>query len=408
MHRRLFLMLAAALFSFTTAASAASKPTGKSAAKPAAKTAVTSQTEKIAAPDQLQEFELARKLVDTLGFGEGLPEKPVEKDYLQILAGGRTFKFEAEETFDRQSDQAVVRNYPLFGGFSGSGWVHGSTNRVAVHFKVFIPVSGRYTFRVTAKGDDQLWSLAGKAFKLNSGERFSESTFAQVFIPAGELEFNAVIPPAGAIDCFSFTAPAYAPVEPLAGWNPTKPLTAAAVNETVAALLGLETLLPEDKDYPPRTIEAASLPALPATVQTTDTQVRGKSVAAQWVRAYQTGATLAVPLDIGVPSVYRIRVRAVGTVISAGFGQRRVTAELHPSLDWTDLGTFRLPKGMNTLELQLPPTGGIDLIEVTKKITSPAAYAAITKTGIEDNAPIKPAELDALIRSLKDRFKERR
>ena len=406
MHKRLILIIAAAVFSFTAAAAAASKP----AVKPAAKPAATRPADNKAAPGQLLESDFARQLVDRLGFGEGLPENPVEQDYLQILGGSRTFKFEAEATFDRQSDPVSVRDYPLFGAFSGSGWVHGSTNRVAVHFKVFIPVSGNYTLTVTAKGADQLWSVAGKAFKLNSGEKFTERSLGQLFIPAGELEFNAVIPPAGAIDSFVFTAPAYAPVEPLAGWNPAKPLTAAAVNETIAALLGLESLLPVDPSYSVKVIEAAAMPKLPETVRTTDLQIFGKPVATKWVRAYQTGATLSVPLEIESSSVYSIRVRALGTAISAGFGQRKVTAESKPGagLDWIDMGTFRLPRGVNNLELQLPPTGGVDIIEITKKLSSPAEYAAVTKSGVQGNAPLQPAELDAIITSLKDQFKERR
>lgn len=399
-----FFIIAAAIFSFSASASAASKP----GVKPAAKSAVTRPAENKPAPEQLKQFDLARKIVDSLGFGEGLPEKPSENDYLQILAGARTFRFEAEETFDRQSDPVTVRNYPLYGAFSGTGWIHGTTAQTAVHFKVFIPFSGKYTMKVVAKGDNQLWSVAGRAFKLNSGEKLKESTLGQVFIPAGELEFNAVIPPAGAIDSVLFTAPSYTPIEPHGGWAPAKPLSAAAVNEVTASLLGLEPLLPDDTSYGKKVIEAASLSNLPATVQITNIQFLGKPVAAKWVRAFQTVAALAVPIEIEVASVYRIRVRAVGTEISAGFGLRRVSTAMKPDLEWIDLGTFRLPKGMNILELQLPPLGGIDIIEVTKKLSSPADYAAATKSGMSGDSPIKPEDLETIIKLLQGQFKERR
>ncbi len=405
MFRLLIFIIAASIFSFTSTSSAASKP-GK---KPAAvKPAATMPVEDKSAPDQLKQLDLARKIVDALGFGEGLPDKPVEKDYLQILGGNRTFKFEAEDTFDQQSDPIAVRDYPLYGAFSGKGWVHGTTTQLAVHFKVFIPVSGKYTLKVAAKGDNQLWSIAGKAFRLNTGDKFTENTLGQLFIPAGELEFNAVIPPAGGIDYFSFSAPSYAPIEPFAGWAPTKPLTAAAVNEVVSSILGLEPLLPDDTGYGAKIIEAISLPKLPETVHKTDNQVLGKPVAAKWLRAFQTGAKIAVPLEIDSSSVYRIRVRAVGTEISAGFGQRKVTATLKPELEWADLGTFRLPKGLNTLELQLPPTGGVDIIEVTRKLSSPADYAAITKSDKKGDSLVSPEELDKTIKSLQSQFKERR
>jgi len=404
MRKLFFLILAASIFTYTSSASAANKP----AVKTADKVTPASPAEKKPAAEKLKEFDLARKLVDTLGFSEGLPAKPVEKDYLQILGGNRTFKFEAENSFDSQSDPVTVRDFPLYGAFSGKGWLHATTNRVAVHFKVFIPVTGKYTLKVTARGDNQLWSVAGKAFKHSSGDKFSESDVGQVFIPAGDLEFNAVIDPAGAIDTFTFTAPAYTPIEPLAGWNSGQQLTAAPLNETIASLLGLEPLLPVDSGYKTKVIEAASLPELSSRVQLTDKQIYGTPVAAKWVRAFQAPANLAVPLEIESTAVYALRVRALGTTLTAGFGQQRVTVTPKPYLDWIDLGTFRLPKGKHSLEIQLPPMGGVDIIEVIKKLSSPADYAAITKSGIQGNAPLQPAELDAIIKSLKDQFKERR
>jgi len=404
MRKLAFIIFAATLFSYSSSASAAEK----SAAKPAVKKAATKTVEKKTAAGQLTEFDLARKLVDELGFGEGLRTNPVENDYLQILGGNRTFKFEAENSFDSQSDPVTVRDFPLYGAFSGTGWVHATTNRVAVHFKVFIPVTGNYTMKVSARGDNQLWSIAGKAFKHNSGDKFSESTVGQVFIPAGELEFNAVIDPAGAIDAFTFTAPAYAPIEPLAGWRPAQPLNADALNETIAALLGLETLLPVDSSYKTKVIEAASVPGLSARVGLTDKQIYGKPVATNWVRAFQAEATVSIPLEIEATSVYRLRVRALGTTLSAGFGQQKVTVTMKPVLDWIDLGTFRLTKGKHNLEIDLPPLGGVDIIEVTKKLSSPADYAAITKSGLHGNAPVQPAEFDDIIKSLKVQFKERK
>lgn len=403
MVKLIFFILAAALFSYSSIAAAANKP----ATKTTPKTAVAKQNDANAAL-QLKEFDLARNIVDALGFGEGLPEKPVEKDYLQILGGNRTFRFEAETTFDQQSDPVAVRDYPLYGPFSGKGWLHATTTPVAVHFKVFIPVTGVYTLKATAKGDNQLWSVAGKAFKHSSADQFRESTIGTVFIPAGELEFNAVIQPGGAIDAFTFTAPAYAPIEPLRGWKPAQPLTADALNETVAALLGLEPLLPLDASFKPRIIEAASLPNLSERVLITDNQVYGKPVATKWVRAFQAAATVSIPLETDTASVYTLRARALGATLAAGFGERKVAVAGKAFLDWIDFGTFRLPKGLNTLEIQLPPSGGIDVIEVTKKLASPPEYAAITKTGLQGNAPLRAAELEGVIKSLKDQFKERK
>jgi len=350
----------------------------------------------------------AQKLVDALGWGEGLPDNPGEKDYFAILGGNRNFKFEAEEVYDRQSDSVVVRDYPLFGAFSGKGWIHAPGSQTAVHFRVFVPFSGKYTIKASVQGNTQLWSIAGKAFRFNGGSNLNESVLGEAFIPAGTLDFNAVIPPGGAIDYVILTAPSYAAVEPLAGWNPSAQLTGGALDEITASLLALEPQLPEDKGYVKKVIQAVSVSPTPAGFYVTDKQIKGKTVAPKWLRAGPAPATLLIPLQTESLSVYGIRVHFLGPELTAGFASKTRTFKGGPSFDWVDIGTFRLPKGTNSLKLSVSPTGGVDVIEVTKKLTSPADYASVSKSARSSDSLIKPEELDSIIKSLQDKFKERR
>lgn len=385
---------------FASFAVAAGKPVKPSAtAKPAAVKPTV---------DTIKQSELIRKLVESLGLSDGLPEKPSESDYLQILGGNRTFKFEAENTYDRQSDQVSVREYQLFGPYSGNGWLHGTTSQAAVHFKVLIPVSGKYTLTASAKGDNLLWSVSGKAFRHNFGSKLTEVTIGQVFIPAGELEFNALLPPDGAVDSFTFTAPAHSPIEPFAGWTPSAPLKADELNEVIAAALGLESELPPDKNYQAKIIEAASVSQVPETARLTDLQLLGKPVSAKWLRAYQTGSSITLPVEIESPAVYRIRMRAAGTEVTAGFGNSMSIRPLNASLDWVEIGTFRLKKGTNHLNIKLPPNGGVDVIEITRKLSGSAEYAVLAKTGLSGSIPVKQAELESAVKSIQGQFKERR
>jgi len=355
----------------------------------------------------LKQFDLAKKLVDAFGWSEGLPENPAAKDYLAVLGGNRTFRFEAEEVFDRQSDAVSIRNSPLFGAFTGGGWLSGITTPTAVHFRVFIPISGNYTLKASARGDEQLWSIAGRAFKVKFSDSLQEGKIGQVFIPSGYLEFNTLIPPAAGIDNLLFTAPAHTAIEPAAGWNFSAPLTAATLAETASSLLGNEQLLPEDMTYAVKKIDASSA-ALPPGTQLTENQVYGKPVAARWVRATQAAATLAIPVNIDSSGVYHFRIRCMGTEITAGFGARKVTLPAKPYLEWVDFGTFRLPKGTHALEIQLPPSGGADLIELVRKLSTPAAYLAINKLAVTADAAVRPEELDAVMKSLLEQFKERK
>ncbi|NJD91111.1 MAG: hypothetical protein FIA91_06310, partial [Geobacter sp.] len=65
------------------------------------------------APEAPTQLIFAQQLIESLGLGEGLPEKPLEKDLLTILLGKRSFSFEAEDSYDQKNDTVSVRNYPL-------------------------------------------------------------------------------------------------------------------------------------------------------------------------------------------------------------------------------------------------------------------------------------------------------
>lgn len=351
--------------------------------------------------------ELARKLVDLFGWSEGVPDKPTDKDYLTVLGGKRSYRFEAEEVYDRYFDAVTTRNYDLFGTFTGRGWLHGGTTATAVHFKVFIPIGGKYTLTASTKGDDQLWSVAGKAFKISAGERFKEVVIGQMFIPPGALEFNAVIPAGGAIDYLLFSAPGLAPVEPVAGWNFAAPLTGGQLAEVAAALLGSESQLPVDDAARRTTLTAASVLPLPEAFYLTDSQLYGKPLANKWVRAGQVAAGFAMPVDIDSGAAYQLRVRFVGSTLTAGFGDRTVTLPGKPYLDWVDCGVFRLGKGKTTLNILIPPNGGVDSVELVRKKSAPEDYVAVAKLGKGAGEVVTSAELDRLLKLVQERFKER-
>lgn len=359
-----------------------------------------------APPAAATQLDFARKVIDALGYSEGLPENPVEQDYRAILNGNRTFRFEAEEIFDQKSDAVNVRNYPLYGPFTGSGWINGTSTPAAVHFKAFIPVSGTYTFKVSAKGNELLWSIAGRAFKVNFGESLQESRVGQIFIPSGHLEFNVLIPPAAGIDYLVFSAPAQPAIEPANGWNFNGPLTGAVLAETVSSLLANEQLLPNDTTYA-RTVEAAAA-KLPGGAQLTDSQIYGKPVAAKWVRALHVPVTVAIPFNLEENGVYQLRIRCMGTEVTAGIGPRTVTVPAKPYLDWVELGTFRLPKGAQMLDVQLPPAGGVDTVAIARKQAAATDYLALNKIGFKADAAVLPEELDTFMKSLAAQLKERK
>lgn len=401
MGKSVLLIITAMLLAASTS-TAAQKP--KALTQKADKIKDTAPKEK-----PVRQLDLAKKIVESFGLSEGLSEKPVEKEYFDILSGRRALRFEAEDVYDKLSDSVSVREQPLFGTFTGKGWIHGTTVRTAVHFKVMIPIAGIYTVKTVAKGNDQLWSLAGKAFKQNSGDKFTETTLGKLFIPAGDFEFNAIIPPDGAIDSFSFTAPSYSAVEPSGGWVPSSPLTHGALQEALAALMDLEQKLPTDLGQnSSRVIPPSTLKEIPESVYLTDSKLFGFFTSDKWLRAYNTEAEIVIPVDIESAGVYRLRARALGENISGGFAERLVKADLKQGFNWADFGTFRLVKGVNSLKFRLQPGGGIDTIELTRKHSLPANYAELFKSSKKGNTPVTAAELDAVIKQLAGEFKTRK
>jgi hypothetical protein len=68
-------------------------------------------------------------IVDALGWSYGLPDEPQDPDYINILAGNREFRFEAEDIYDKDRDNVSVMSFVNFGDFSGKGWLHNATGK---------------------------------------------------------------------------------------------------------------------------------------------------------------------------------------------------------------------------------------------------------------------------------------
>jgi len=386
MVRKIVLLISALLFSFAASALAADpKPAGAAT-----------------------QGDLARKIVDRFGWGEGLPEKAADKDYLAILGGKRSYRFEAEDVYDKGFDKVTVRNHDMFGPFTGKGWLHGITVPTAVHFKAFIPIAGNYTLRAATKGDGQLWSVAGKAFRVNAGATMKEMVIGQMFVPAGTMEFNAVIPADGGVDYISFNAPGLAPVEPLAGWNMGGKLTAGNFAEVAAVLLGNEELLPADPAAARKSFPAAALSPLPDAVYLTDSQILGKPLSVNWVRSGTAGGEMPFPVEVDEAGVYQLRVRYVGGSVKLTTPERSVTAPAKPYLEWVDCGAFRLPKGKSSIIFSLGSADGVDAVELVRKKTSPAEYVELVKTGKGSEEQLSQGDLDQLLRPVVEKFRERR
>lgn len=380
--------------------SAFSAETKKGVIKEPVKTAKTAAS--------ITQGEFARRVVKLLGWEKGLPKEPKDRDYLLIMEGKRSFKFEAENAYNRKTDDVAVRKYELFGPFSGISWLGGISTPTTVHFKVFIPISGEYRLSAAAKGKGQRWKIGGKEFTVNSGDRLTVTDVATVALKAGETEFEMELPPEGGVDYLLFSAPDLTPIEPLDGWRFSSPLTKGDLAAIVASLLGWEDRLPVDAKSGVTTILGTDLQGLPPTVTATDTGYYGKFTAQRWLRAGNTGAELDVPFTVSRTGVYGLKLRYMGALLKASLDGTALDRDAKGILDWINLGPQRLSEGKHLLHVSLPSYGGLDALVIEPRQSSPADYMALVGLKGEPADVVTPAEAEKIETQLVERFTGRK
>jgi hypothetical protein len=352
--------------------------------------------------------EFAARLIKAFQWDKGLPDKPKESDYLAILDGRRLFRFEAEDHYNKKRDNVSVRTYPMFGPFSGSGWVSGISTPTMVHLSVFIPLEGEYTLTVVAKGDDQLWTVNGQTMTVNSGPAFGDKVAGKVRLPAGAQEITVQLPPEGAVDRITLSASPLKTVAPLGGWRFKEPMTLGDVAKIAVTLLNLEESLPADSTAKPVTIAAFESSDIPKSASLSAVKYHGKFSAKQWVRAGYEKITLGIPVAIDQEAVYGISVRFYGKKLSALVDDLPVTRDGKQQFTLLDLGLYNLAAGNHKLTLELAPGNGVDIIQLERKKSTPADFMVLAGVKGEAGAPVEPADVDALLATLVARFSVRK
>ncbi|CAG0978930.1 hypothetical protein GEOBC_01702 [Geobacteraceae bacterium] len=350
--------------------------------------------------DIVTQGEFAAYLVRELGWQAGLPAEPKTADYLAVLSGKRTFRFEAEDVFNTQGDSVTVRNYPLHGPFSGTGWLSGTAMPTTVRFSVFLPRGGEYLLKVVLRGDGQRWLAGDRELTVKTGGSLREAEAGTVLLNAGVQEILVQLPPEGGVDAFTLHAVGDHPaIEPLEGWRPDAPLSWGDYAETIAAALDLEKGFSASGASRPRIVSFHNGATLPSTAVATTADYLGAHVAPTWVRAGSGGALIDLPLDIPVTGVYAVRVRLLGETLITDFNGKHMQLKGKPYLDWYDIGVLRLQKGTHILKVQLPSLGGADAVEISSRPSSPADYLSALGLGnMKPKATISRAELEAQLR----------
>lgn len=309
-------------------------------------------------------------LFQQFAWNQGLPREASDRDYLQILGGKRTFKYEAESAYNVKTDRVTFRNFNLYGPFSGKGWILGVSENTDANLTIHLPFKGEYLIKAVIKGNGFVWSAAGKEFVVNSkSDFFQETVVGRLSLDAGNVFIRVTIPPEGALDYFTISAPDYNPIQPLAGWRFKEPLTALQLAEIVMSVTGGYEKLSSLNGTNSKLILVADSSYQPTNVQPTSSTEFGSYLSSMWLRSDFRGGTVRIPVQVSEIGYYDIFANLMGGVISGDVNGFPFQVNSKPYLEKIRLGMFRLESGDNFITFNLPSMTGIDFIKVVPKDT---------------------------------------
>lgn len=349
---------------------------------------------------QITQRDWALQLIDSLGWSFGLPEKPTDADYAQMLSGKRVYRIEAEEAYTR-GDRVAVMNFETFGKFSGEGWLNGIKDRTEARFKFNLPHAGRYKVRARVRLVEHHLLIGTRDFRVSGGDQFTTVDVGFVELQAGQNEARMLLRPNGSIDYFELEAAPFGPISPEGGWNFDQELTAADAARTTIQALNLQHNLPSGSQI--IKLEAENLP-LPKGVRVFRNANKGEPSGGRYV---QVGAApvemtfYAASVSGGVADLIlrAASTRQIGIDLPGFFETRQ---QFGHRLDDKNLGTFFLPEGEILLKVELPPGAALDRLEIRTRKGSSADLLRLTGLSADNEISARDLNnLSALIYRLK-------
>ena len=361
------------------------------------------------AKKEFTQKDFAQLVVEQFSWDAGLPKEPADRDYLLILGGKRTFSYEAESTYNDKTDLVSTRDTIMFGPFTGKGWILGVSSKTSANFTVLLPVQGEYLLKAVIKGDGFVWNVDKKDYRADSkSSKFLEVEVGKIFLKAGIVKIEVTIPPEGAIDSFSFAAADYTPIQPLVGWRFKERLTAGRMAEIAVSMMSGYSGLPESADNSLKGLSAAETAILPESAAKTATAFLGKFFSSEWIRADYRGASIQIPVKVDETGYYSITANLLGDRISGSVNESRFEVSGKQYLDKLKFGPFRFESGDNMITFNLPPMGGIDTVEFSRKGTLPADFLKLAGISGPPERLITADEARSFLKSFQSAFPVRK
>ena len=346
-----------------------------------------------AAEQTLTQRDWMINLVDTLGYSFGLPDTPQDADYIKLLEGGRSFRFEAE-TYRHPDDLVAINDFTSFGEFSGTGWVSAISAPTKLRINFLLPHSGTYHLFARVRLPGHILMLDGQKWEINENSpKFQRVDLGEATLVAGLKELVVAMPANGSIDYIEFLAPPLTAIMPLSGWEPDALLTYADLAVTTIRALELQNLLPLHGDKILIEAEESS------EVKTFNTDQRhlGEPHGGFWLRSGASGGIITLPFPVETGAVYTLNLIAAGSrsLIGTLDAVEAWQADFPPYLKENAIGTWYLSSGRHELKIELPPRGGIDLLTLLKRRSTAADYQILA--GLPAGDSVKTDDVNRLL-----------
>lgn len=346
-----------------------------------------------ASEQPLLQRDLMFNLVDTLNYSFGLPDSPEDSDYINLLAGLRSYRFEAE-TCRNPDDLVAINNFASFGEFSGTGWVSAVSAPTKMRMEFLLPQSGTYRLYASVRLPGHTLMLEGQIWQIDENNpKFERIELGEIRLNAGKKELTIAMPANGSIDYVELIAPPLPAITPLPEWEPSTPLTYADLAVTTIRALSLQNLLPMQSER--ILFEAEESPQ--GKPYLTDQRHLGEPHGGSWLRIGASRGKVTIPFRIEAAAVYTLDLTAEGASPLSGTVDNREAwqGEFPPYLKENTIGTWFLPAGQHELNINLPPRGGVDLLALQKRRSSPEDYRILA--GLPSGENVRADDVNRLL-----------
>jgi hypothetical protein len=336
-------------------------------------------------------------MVDSLGWSFGLPDKPEIADYVTILNGLRSRRFETEEIYIPSATAPLLpKEIRSFGPFSGQLWQRAPAREITAEFEFLLPISGHYEIRAAITGEGYTLTVNGQDFSADGERNFTEVTFGSTDLDAGQNKIAITIPPRGGIDYLLFDAPPAPRIEPKGGWQPEKDLSTLDLASTLSRALYLEPFLQPLTNK--IVFEAENTPP-PKNAKLSNNRYQGPANG-WWLKTGMHGATFSQLFDIETTGIYDISMNILAKSEVEGLVNNRDHFRFAPKPYFTiiPVGTFYFETGANQIDIALPPRAGLDRIILAPRASSADDFLRLT--GLSGTTEPTTGQLDQVLRLL--------